>query len=117
MSTDPPSDPEARDATSQNDSATASVEDPTNGHDPLRGSRTSGTWIAVITLSMLLLLLAVFILQNTQKVEVAFFGWNGRAPLAATLLIAAAGGALVVACAGVLRILQLRRRVKRQRTA
>ena len=62
-------------------------------------------------------LLAIFIVQSTQKVEVAFFGWNGRAPLAATLLIAAAAGALVVACAGVLRILQLRRRVKRERTA
>jgi len=72
--------------------------------------------MVVIVLSLLLLLLAVFILQNTQKVEVAFFGWNGRAPLAATLLIAAAGGALVVAAAGVLRVLQLRRRVKRQRT-
>ena len=117
MSTDQPSDPEARDATSQSDAATSGVEAPTHGHDPLRGSRTSGTWIAVIVLSLLLLLLAVFILQNTQKVEVAFFGWNGRAPLAATLLIAAAGGALVVASAGVLRILQLRRRVKRQRTA
>jgi uncharacterized integral membrane protein len=66
-------------------------------------------------LSVLLLLLAVFILQNTQKVEVSFFGWNGRAPLAATVLIAAAVGALMVASAGVLRILQLRRRVKRQR--
>jgi len=117
VSTDQPSDPEARDATSQSDSAPGGVEDPTDGHDPLRGSRTSGTWIAVIVLSLLLLLLAVFILQNTQRVEVAFFGWNGQAPLAATLLIAAAGGALVVASAGVLRILQLRRRVKRQRTA
>ena len=117
MSTAQPPDREAMDATSQSDAAAGDVEEPTNGHDPLRGSRTSGTWIAVIALSMLLLLLAVFILQNTQKVEVAFFGWNGRAPLAATLLIAAAGGALVVACAGVLRILQLRRRVKRQRTA
>ena len=118
MSTEQPSDPEARDATPQSDAATSGVEEPTHGHDPLRGSRTSGTWIAVIALSLLLLLLlAVFILQNTQKVEVAFFGWNGRAPLAATLLIAAAGGALVVASAGVLRILQLRRRVKRQRTA
>ena len=115
MSTDQPSDPEARDAALQSDDASG-VEESTPGHDPLRGSRTSGTWIAVILLSLLLLLLAVFILQNTQKVEVSFFGWNGQAPLAATLLIAAAGGALVVASAGVLRILQLRRRVKRQRT-
>jgi uncharacterized integral membrane protein len=117
VSTDHPSDPEARDARSRGDTGTGGAEGPANGHDPLRASRTSGTWIAIIVLSLLLLVLAVFILQNTQRVEVAFLGWNGRAPLAATLLIAAAGGGLVVAIAGVLRILQLRRRVKRQRAA
>ena len=84
--------------------------------DPLRGSRTSGFWVAVLVLVLLLLLLAVFILQNTQQVQVSFLGWDGKAPLAATLLIAAVTGALVVAAAGALRILQLRRRVKRQRT-
>jgi uncharacterized integral membrane protein len=82
---------------------------------PLRGSRTSGIWVAVLALALLLLLLAVFILQNTQKVEISFFGWNGHAPLAASLLIAAVAGALSVASAGMLRILQLRRRVKRER--
>lgn len=98
------------------DVGAATHEDPAGQEkDPLRGSRTSGIWISVLVLSLLLLLLAVFILQNTQKVEVSFFGWNGQAPLAAAVLIAAAGGALVVASAGVLRILQLRRRVKHQR--
>jgi uncharacterized integral membrane protein len=64
---------------------------------------------------VVLILLAIFILQNTQSVEVSYFGWNGQAPLSATLLIAAAGGALLVASAGALRILQLRRRVKKER--
>lgn len=106
-----------RDAEGDVAAPVAAPPKPTHDPDPLRGSRTSGTWVAVIVLAVLLLLLAVFILQNTQKVDVAFFGWDGRAPLAATLLIAAAGGALVVASAGMLRIVQLRRRVKRQRTA
>lgn len=83
--------------------------------DPLRGSRTSGTWVAVVVLTVVLILLAIFILQNTQRVQVTFFGWEGRPPLSAALLIAAAGGAVLVASAGALRILQLRRRVKRQR--
>ena len=85
--------------------------------DPLRGSRTSGIWIAVVTLIVVLILLAVFILQNTNTVEISYFGWTGTAPLSASLLIAAAGGALLVAAAGALRILQLRRRVKRDRKA
>jgi uncharacterized integral membrane protein len=84
------------------------------GDNPLRGSRTSGTWVAVLLLVVVLVLLAVFILQNTQKAQVSFFGWSGQAPLSATLLIAAAGGALIVGSAGALRILQLRRRVKRE---
>lgn len=117
MSTDQPPDRAAGDGPPPHDAPTSGANEPRDRHDPLRGSRTSGTWIAVIVLSLLLLLLAVFILQNTQKVEVTFFGWSGRAPLAAALLIGAAGGALVVACAGALRILQLRRRVKRERTA
>lgn len=85
------------------------------GKDPLRGSRTSGIWTATVALIVVLILLAIFILQNTQSVEVSYFGWNGQAPLSATLLIAAAGGALLVASAGALRILQLRRRVKKER--
>ena len=83
--------------------------------DPLRGSRTSGFWTAVVVLAVLLLLLAIFILQNTQSVSIAFLGWKGHAPLAAALLIATVAGAFVVASAGALRILQLRRRVKRER--
>lgn len=92
---------------------------PTTEHDladsPLRGSRTSGTWLAVLVMLVVLLLLAVFIIQNTQSVEISFFGWNGQAPLAAALLIATVAGLFISAVAGALRILQLRRRVKRAR--
>ena len=83
--------------------------------DPLRGSRTSGIWFAVAVLALLLVLLAVFVLQNTQEVTISFFGGEVQAPLAAALLIATAGGALIVVTAGTLRILQLRRRVRRVR--
>jgi uncharacterized integral membrane protein len=81
--------------------------------DPLRRSRVSGTWLAVVALLVVIVLLAVFVLQNTQKVTIAFLWWDGRAPLAAALLIATAGGLLLAVAAGSLRILQLRRRVKR----
>ena len=81
--------------------------------DPLRGSRTSRAWIAVVALVVVLLLLIIFIAQNTQHVEVSFLGWDGTPPLAVALLIAAAAGLVLAASAGVLRILQLRRRVRR----
>jgi uncharacterized integral membrane protein len=81
--------------------------------DPLRRSRTSGAWIAASLLALLLLLLIIFVVQNTQKVQVSFLGWDGRAPLAAALMIAAVAGLVVTGSAGALRIMQLRRRVKR----
>ncbi len=71
-------------------------------------------WLATIGLGVVLVLLVVLILQNTQKVEFSFLWWEGTPPLAAALLIAAAGGIAVSAIAGSLRIIQLRRRVKRR---
>ena len=85
--------------------------------DPLRGSRTSGLWATVIALGLVMLLLIIFVAQNTQKVNVSFLGWDGQTPLAVALLIAAAAGLFIAAVAGSLRILKLRRRVKRGASA
>jgi uncharacterized integral membrane protein len=82
--------------------------------DPLRGSLTSGIWVSVVGVGVVLVLLIVFIAQNTQTVNVSFFAWDGRAPLAVTLLIATTAGLFLAAVAGSLRILQLRRRVRRE---
>lgn len=81
--------------------------------DPLRSSRTSRAWIAVVVLVVVVLLLVTFIAQNTQSVEVSFLGWDGTTPLSVALLIAAAAGLVVAVAAGALRIWQLRRRVRR----
>jgi uncharacterized integral membrane protein len=81
--------------------------------DPLRRSRTSGAFVALVLLGLLLVLLIVFIAQNTQDVHVSFLAWDGTTPLAVALLIAAVGGILLTAIAGLLRIWQLRRRVRR----
>lgn len=83
--------------------------------DPLRTSRTSSAWVAAVGFGVVLVLLVVFIVQNTEKVQISFLGWNGHTSLAVALLVAAAGGILVTATAGTLRILQLRRRVRRER--
>ncbi|GAA1475783.1 DUF1049 domain-containing protein [Nocardioides aestuarii] len=81
--------------------------------DPLRGSRTSGLWTGLVLISVLLILLIIFIAQNTDPVDIAFLGWEGEAPLAVALLAATVAGLLLAVTAGSLRILQLRRRVKR----
>lgn len=81
--------------------------------DPLRGSRTSGAWTAVVVAAVVLVLLVVFIAQNTDTVHISFLAWDGTAPLAVALLIATAGGIVLTAVVGTLRIWQLRRRVRR----
>jgi uncharacterized integral membrane protein len=86
---------------------------PAPAKDPLRRSRISGAWFAVIGLAALLLLLVIFIAQNTQRVQVSFLVWDGKAPLSVSLMVAALIGILVAVVAGSLRIVQLRRRIRR----
>ncbi|MFC0106986.1 LapA family protein [Kibdelosporangium aridum] len=76
-------------------------------------TRTSGTWIAVIVATILLVFLLIFILANLESVTVSFLGMSGQLPLGVALLFAAICGALLVALVGAARILQLRRRVRR----
>jgi uncharacterized integral membrane protein len=64
---------------------------------------------------VLLILLIVFILQNSSKVEVHFLGLSGTIPLGMALLIASVGGGVVVAIAGVARVTQLRMGAHRSR--
>ena len=84
-----------------------------DGKDPLRGSRTSGFWAAVIGLGVVLILLIIFIAQNTRQTTVSFLAWDGEVPVAVAILIAAVAGLFLAGLAGSLRILQLRRRVRR----
>ncbi|ALG15288.1 hypothetical protein AOZ06_34830 [Kibdelosporangium phytohabitans] len=78
-----------------------------------KGTRTSGTWIAVIVAAIVLVFLLIFILANLTPVTVTFLGMSGELPLGVALLFAAISGALLVALVGAARILQLRRRVRR----
>ncbi|MGH2833933.1 MAG: lipopolysaccharide assembly protein LapA domain-containing protein [Solirubrobacteraceae bacterium] len=59
-----------------------------------------------------LILLLIFILENTQQVKISYLGATGHLALGIALLLAAAAGALLTALIGGARILQLRRRIK-----
>lgn len=83
------------------------------GDDPLRGSRTSGFYAAIVGLGVLLVLLIIFIAQNTDTTTVRFLSFEGETPVAVAMLIATTAGILLTATAGSLRIIQLRRRTKK----
>jgi uncharacterized integral membrane protein len=81
------------------------------GH--VRRTRVSGVWIGLITAAVVLVLLIIFIAQNTSRASIHFLGWSGHLSLGLLMLIAAVCGLLIAALPGTIRILQLRRSLKR----
>jgi uncharacterized integral membrane protein len=71
--------------------------------------------VATAAAVLLLVMLIVFILQNSTRVEVHYLGLAGSLPLGMALLIAAVGGGVLVAIAGVARVTQLRMNARRTR--
>lgn len=87
---------------------------------PATPPRRRPTRIASIRMGLIagigaLILLVIFIVQNTRTVHITFFGAHVSVSLAAALLVAAIAGALVMAAAGTARITQLRRTMRRTR--
>ena len=82
----------------------------------VRRTRTGGLWVGLVSAAVVLILLLIFILQNSRNVTIRFFGFHGELSLAVALLLSAVCGVLLVAIPGTGRILQLRRAVKRPRT-
>jgi uncharacterized integral membrane protein len=80
---------------------------------PTGRTRISGTWVAVLIATLVLVLLLVFILQNTKSVKVSYFTANGTMPLGVALLLAAIGGVLIAGLVASLRIWQLRHRLNK----
>ncbi|MGH3498792.1 MAG: LapA family protein [Nocardioidaceae bacterium] len=81
--------------------------------NPLRRSRISGAWAALMGFAVVLVLLLIFILQNTQSVQISYLGATGHLPLAVAMLVSALAGVVLTGTAGSLRIWQLRRRLSR----
>jgi len=83
--------------------------------DAIPKTRTARAHNALIAGAIVLILLLVFILENTESVKISYFGAGFHMPLGVALLLAAIGGALLVGIFGAARIVQLRRTVRRKR--
>jgi lipopolysaccharide assembly protein A len=80
-------------------------------------TRTSAAFKGFAGGAVVLLLLLIFILENTERVKISYFGATGHIALGVALLLAAVGGALLIAIVGAARISQLRRQAKRRDSA
>jgi uncharacterized integral membrane protein len=69
--------------------------------------------VALACVLVLIVLLIIFIAENSGSVTVSFLGAHGKISLGLAMLIAAVVGAVVTLLVGTTRILQLRREVRR----
>jgi uncharacterized integral membrane protein len=83
----------------------------------VKRTRMGNLWFAAASFAVVLLLLLIFILENSHRVDVAFFGAHGHLPLGVALLLAAVLGVLMVVIPGTARIIQLRLTARRHRRA
>ena len=81
----------------------------------IKHTRVGATWTGLVIGIVVLVLLLVFILQNLDSVTLEMFVWEFTLPLGVTLLFAAIAGAVIMALAGGVRIIQIRRAANRQR--
>jgi uncharacterized integral membrane protein len=82
--------------------------------EPVARTRSGMLWTGLILSALVLLVLLIFILQNSTPVQINFLGASGTLPTGVALLLAAIAGLLLVAIPGGLRILQLRRAARRR---
>lgn len=76
-------------------------------------TRAGALWSALIVGFLILIVLLIFIAQNTRPVDLAFIGWRWSLPTGVAILGAAVAGGLLTVAAGTARILQLRRTAKK----
>lgn len=82
---------------------------PARSADAVPRTRAGATWVGVCAAALMLVVLIVFMLQNTRRVDVSFLWMNGSVPLALALLIAGVGVGIVALVIGTARVTQLRR--------
>jgi uncharacterized integral membrane protein len=85
----------------------------TKPESAVKFTRAAALWSSLIVGFLILILLLVFIMQNTDSATVHFFGWQWNLPIGVGVLLAAVGGGLVTVLAGTARIVQLRRAAKK----
>jgi uncharacterized integral membrane protein len=82
---------------------------------PRMFTRISAAWLGVWAGLLVVILLIIFIAQNTADVRIRFLWLDGLIPTALALLIAGVGGAIIAMAVAAARIVQLRRLVRRRR--
>jgi uncharacterized integral membrane protein len=81
--------------------------------DAVKFTRAAALWSLLILGFLILILLLVFIMQNTDSTTVNFFAWQASLPVGVAVLLSAVGGGLLTVAVGTARMIQLRRAAKK----
>lgn len=79
------------------------------------GSKTTAIWVALILGAIILILLLIFVIQNSTRSQFEYFAWTFQLPLGVAMLLAAIAGALVMALVGSVRMIQMSMQLRRMR--
>ncbi|MGC2655199.1 MAG: lipopolysaccharide assembly protein LapA domain-containing protein [Mycobacterium sp.] len=113
MSTDHPVPPEKRAPVTSSSAQVPPVSAVATTPESARFTRAGAVWSALTVGFLILIVLLVFISQNTTSPQFAFLGWRWSMPLGVAILLAAVFGGLITVLAGTARIFQLRRAAKK----
>jgi uncharacterized integral membrane protein len=94
---------------------TRPAPEPAPPEPPPTHTKTSAAFKGLVAGAVVLLLLLIFILENTERVKISYFGVDGHLALGVALLLSAVAGALISALVALAWISQLRKHAKRQR--
>jgi uncharacterized integral membrane protein len=111
MSSDPsvsPDNPQLPPTTSSDDGTDAQPQE-----SAVKFTRTASVWTSLTAGFLILIVLLIFITQNTESGQFAFLGWQWSLPLGVAMLLAAVCGGLITILAGTARMYQLRRAAKK----
>ncbi|MGO9929022.1 MAG: lipopolysaccharide assembly LapA domain-containing protein [Mycobacterium sp.] len=80
-------------------------------------TRAGALWTSLIIGFLILIVLLIFITQNTASAPFTFLAWHWSLPLGVAILLAAVVGGLLTVTVGTTRIMQLRRTAKKHAAA
>lgn len=77
-------------------------------------TRLAAAWWAFVVGLVILIMLLIFIAQNTDSVTAHFLGFHWNLPLGVGYLLSAVAGATTTVLVGAARMIQLRRAAKKK---
>jgi uncharacterized integral membrane protein len=96
-------------ATPDSDHDVVTTEHPSD----VKFTRAAALWTSLILGFLILIVLLIFITQNTASASFTFLNWHWNLPLGVAILLSAVLGGLITALVSAARMFQLRRVAKK----